>query len=126
MHPAVSNGSYDVAKIRADFPALAMKVYGKPLVYLDNAASAQKPKAVLGGHSPGAGMRGGEQAQMLEVGKDRTDRGGRQVESAGRQRLRAHGLAGGDVAFHHQAKDLASAAGQFGNRGRGHRGQFKR
>jgi len=47
MHPAVSNGSYDVAKIRADFPALAMQVYGKPLVYLDNAASAQKPKAVL-------------------------------------------------------------------------------
>jgi cysteine desulfurase / selenocysteine lyase len=47
MHPAVSNGSYDVAKIRADFPALAMQVYGKPLVYLDNAASAQKPTAVL-------------------------------------------------------------------------------
>jgi cysteine desulfurase/selenocysteine lyase len=47
MHPAVSNGSYDVAKIRADFPALAMQVYGKPLVYLDNAASAQKPKQVL-------------------------------------------------------------------------------
>jgi cysteine desulfurase/selenocysteine lyase len=47
LHPAVSNGSYDVAKIRADFPALAMQVYGKPLVYFDNAASAQKPKAVL-------------------------------------------------------------------------------
>src|SRR6202142_4254921 len=47
LHPAVSNGSYDVAKIRADFPALAMKVYGKQLVYLDNAASAQKPKQVL-------------------------------------------------------------------------------
>src|SRR5229473_928640 len=47
MHPAVSNGSYDVAKIRTDFPALALKVYGKPLVYLDNAASAQKPKQVL-------------------------------------------------------------------------------
>jgi cysteine desulfurase/selenocysteine lyase len=47
MHPAVSNGSYDVERIRADFPALAMAVYGKPLVYLDNAASAQKPKAVL-------------------------------------------------------------------------------
>src|SRR5947208_2116550 len=38
---------YDVARIRADFPILAMQVYGKPLVYLDNAASAQKPKAVL-------------------------------------------------------------------------------
>jgi len=47
MHPAISNGSYDLAKIRADFPALAMQVYGKPLVYLDNAASAQKPKQVL-------------------------------------------------------------------------------
>jgi cysteine desulfurase / selenocysteine lyase len=46
-HPAVSNGSYDVAKLCADFPALGMKIYGKPLVYLDNAASAQKPQAVL-------------------------------------------------------------------------------
>src|SRR3954465_10245860 len=47
MHPAVTNGSYDVARIRQDFPALAMQVYGKPLVYLDNAASAQKPRQVL-------------------------------------------------------------------------------
>jgi cysteine desulfurase / selenocysteine lyase len=47
MHPAVDHGVYDVARIRADFPALAMQVYGKPLVYLDNAASAQKPRAVL-------------------------------------------------------------------------------
>jgi cysteine desulfurase/selenocysteine lyase len=47
MHPAVTNGSYDVTRIRRDFPALAMEVYGKPLVYLDNAASAQKPQAVL-------------------------------------------------------------------------------
>src|SRR3954449_6561143 len=46
-HPAVSNGSYDVERIRGDFPILAMPVYGKPLVYLDNAASAQKPQAVL-------------------------------------------------------------------------------
>src|SRR5262249_722591 len=38
---------YDVARIREDFPILAMQVYGKPLVYLDNAASAQKPKVVL-------------------------------------------------------------------------------
>ena len=37
----------DVAKIRQDFPILARQVYDKPLVYLDNAASAQKPKAVL-------------------------------------------------------------------------------
>src|SRR5262249_24367568 len=47
MHPAVTNGAYDVGRIRADFPALALQVYGKPLVYLDNAASAQKPRAVL-------------------------------------------------------------------------------
>ena len=38
---------FDVAAIRADFPILAREVYGKPLVYLDNAASAQKPKPVL-------------------------------------------------------------------------------
>jgi cysteine desulfurase/selenocysteine lyase len=47
LHPAVNNGAYDVNRIREDFPILAMQVYGKPLVYLDNAASAQKPKAVL-------------------------------------------------------------------------------
>ena len=47
MHPALKNGGYDVDRIREDFPALAMQVYGKPLVYLDNAASAQKPRAVL-------------------------------------------------------------------------------
>jgi cysteine desulfurase/selenocysteine lyase len=47
LHPAVSNGTYDVDLVRADFPALAMQIYGKPLVYLDNAASAQKPNAVL-------------------------------------------------------------------------------
>ena len=47
MHPMVKNGSYDVDRIREDFPILGMHVRGKPLVYLDNAASAQKPKAVL-------------------------------------------------------------------------------
>ncbi len=39
--------SLDVNKIRADFPILQRKVYGKPLVYLDNAATTQKPQAVL-------------------------------------------------------------------------------
>ena len=39
--------AYDVDRIRADFPILDLKVYGKPLVYLDNAASAQKPRCVL-------------------------------------------------------------------------------
>jgi cysteine desulfurase/selenocysteine lyase len=38
---------YDVAKVRADFPILARKVNGKPLVYLDNGASAQKPQVVI-------------------------------------------------------------------------------
>jgi cysteine desulfurase/selenocysteine lyase len=47
MHPAVTNGAYDIGRIRKDFPILDLAVYGKPLVYLDNAASAQKPKAVL-------------------------------------------------------------------------------
>ena len=47
MAEAKTNGAYDVNRIRKDFPILAMEVYGKPLVYLDNAASAQKPQAVL-------------------------------------------------------------------------------
>jgi len=40
-------GPIEPLKIREDFPILAREVFGKPLVYLDNAASAQKPKAVL-------------------------------------------------------------------------------
>ena len=47
MHPAVTNGSYDVGRVREDFPILSMQIHGKPLIYLDNAASAQKPQAVL-------------------------------------------------------------------------------
>jgi cysteine desulfurase/selenocysteine lyase len=38
---------YDVEAIRRDFPILSRMVHGKPLVYLDNGASAQKPKAVI-------------------------------------------------------------------------------
>jgi len=38
---------FDINKIRQDFPALWQEVYGKPLVYLDNAATTQKPKAVI-------------------------------------------------------------------------------
>ena len=38
---------YDVMKIRADFPILSREVNGRPLVYLDNGASAQKPRAVI-------------------------------------------------------------------------------
>jgi len=47
MDQATSSSAYDVERIRSDFPILAMAVYGKPLVYLDNAASAQKPRVVL-------------------------------------------------------------------------------
>jgi cysteine desulfurase/selenocysteine lyase len=39
--------AYDIDKIRADFPILSREVHGKPLVYLDNGASSQKPKAVI-------------------------------------------------------------------------------
>ena len=39
--------AYDVEAIRGDFPILAERPYGKPLVYLDNAASAQKPRKVI-------------------------------------------------------------------------------
>jgi len=38
---------FDVAQLRREFPILSRKVYDKPLVYLDSAASAQKPKVVL-------------------------------------------------------------------------------
>ena len=38
---------FDVERIRADFPVLKQTVHGKPLVYLDSAATAQKPKAVI-------------------------------------------------------------------------------
>jgi len=45
--PAPTRPPLDVAKLRADFPALQLSVRGKPLVYLDNAATSQKPRAVL-------------------------------------------------------------------------------
>jgi cysteine desulfurase/selenocysteine lyase len=42
-----TNSLFDVEKVRADFPILKQAVYGKPLVYLDNAATSQKPSAVI-------------------------------------------------------------------------------
>jgi len=42
-----ANGALDVARIRADFPILAERIYGHRLVFLDSAASAQKPRAVI-------------------------------------------------------------------------------
>jgi cysteine desulfurase/selenocysteine lyase len=45
--PAEIISPFDVARVREDFPALKQQVHGQPLVYLDNAATAQKPRAVL-------------------------------------------------------------------------------
>ena len=39
--------SFDLKKIRQDFPILQQQIKAKPLVYLDNAASTQKPKSVI-------------------------------------------------------------------------------
>ncbi len=47
LHPKVKKSMYDINKIREDFPILSREVYGKPLVYLDNAATTQKPLCVL-------------------------------------------------------------------------------
>src|SRR6187200_3201633 len=44
---APSQAGFDVSRIREEFPILRQKVHGKPLVYLDNAATTQKPRAVL-------------------------------------------------------------------------------
>ncbi|HKA35170.1 MAG TPA: cysteine desulfurase [Thermoanaerobaculia bacterium] len=45
--PAPARTGYEVERIRRNFPILSRRVHGKPLVYLDNAASTQKPSAVL-------------------------------------------------------------------------------
>jgi cysteine desulfurase / selenocysteine lyase len=47
MDARTTRNGYDVEAIRRDFPILSREVYGKPLVYLDNGASAQKPQAVV-------------------------------------------------------------------------------
>ena len=47
MSPALQLDRFDVARVRADFPILSREVHGRPLVFLDNAASAQKPQAVI-------------------------------------------------------------------------------
>ncbi len=46
LKPEISSG-FDLEKIRADFPILKLKIDGKPLVYLDNAASSQMPQQVI-------------------------------------------------------------------------------
>ncbi|MFV1959962.1 MAG: SufS family cysteine desulfurase, partial [Planctomycetota bacterium] len=45
--PSALGAALDVDRIRADFPILARTVHGRPLVYLDNAATTQKPRAVI-------------------------------------------------------------------------------
>ena len=50
MTPATSTRpltAFDVQRVRRDFPILNQKIHGKPLVYLDNAATTQKPQAVI-------------------------------------------------------------------------------
>lgn len=47
QHKSVNLNGYDVERLRKDFPILSTKVNGKPLVYLDNAATTQKPKQVI-------------------------------------------------------------------------------
>ncbi|MEZ5316318.1 MAG: cysteine desulfurase [Vicinamibacterales bacterium] len=42
-----TSAAIDLAAVRAEFPALAQQVHGRPLVYLDNAATTQKPRAVI-------------------------------------------------------------------------------
>jgi cysteine desulfurase/selenocysteine lyase len=53
--------AFDVARIREDFPILSQRVHGKPLVFLDSAASAQKPRAVI------AAMTGAMETQYANV-----------------------------------------------------------
>src|SRR5262245_46357156 len=47
LFPCALPKNYDAAKVRADFPILSETINNKPLVYLDSAASAQRPKQVL-------------------------------------------------------------------------------
>jgi len=47
MDQKVETTPYDVEAVRRDFPILSRQVYGKPLVYLDNGASAQKPQVMI-------------------------------------------------------------------------------
>src|SRR5688500_15229232 len=46
-NPLARNTSFNVAAVRRDFPILHQTINGKPLVYLDNAASSQRPQAVI-------------------------------------------------------------------------------
>ena len=43
----VASEKFDFARVRQDFPILSRKIHGKPLVYLDNGATSQKPQCVV-------------------------------------------------------------------------------
>src|SRR2546429_8348760 len=47
VYPAKKTSEYDVMQVRADFPILRREINGRPLVYLDNAATSQKPVQVI-------------------------------------------------------------------------------
>ena len=47
VYPSKKTSGYDVGRLRADFPILKREVNGRPLVYLDNAATSQKPVQVI-------------------------------------------------------------------------------
>jgi cysteine desulfurase / selenocysteine lyase len=47
LRPPLAHGTFDAGALRADFPVLHQQVHGKPLVYLDNAATTQKPRQVI-------------------------------------------------------------------------------
>ena len=47
LYEVAPNAAFDVRRVRADFPILRRSVHGRPLVYLDNAATTQKPQVVL-------------------------------------------------------------------------------
>jgi len=47
MTAASASGALDWSAVRADFPILEQTIHGRPLAYLDNAATTQKPRSVL-------------------------------------------------------------------------------
>src|SRR5690242_13775769 len=47
VRPVSAEPAFDLDRVRADFPILSREVHGRPLVYLDNGASTQKPRAVI-------------------------------------------------------------------------------
>ena len=64
---------FDLEAIRADFPILSTQVYGKPLVYLDNAASAQKPRQVIERDGPRLRARIRQRASRAAFSRERRD-----------------------------------------------------